>query len=157
MLVYQRVMGLIVFSWDLFHGDFMVIQYDSMGMSDWIVHGDFHGEIILSHPLRLTMLEIGAVWYDLWWRDSWDMTGLVNVWLGIFVNHITWKRICWRLYPQYLGDVKHWDIYQPLYNEIFLINHLAEYTLEMFCDWWLNHQRYNQFPLQQVLRADHHW
>jgi hypothetical protein len=45
----------------LFHCNFMVIQYDSMGMSDWIVHGDFHGEIILSHPLRLTMLEIGAV------------------------------------------------------------------------------------------------
>ena len=48
----------------LFHGDSIVIQYDSMGMSDWI-HGDFRGEIILSHPLRLTMLEIGAVWYDL--------------------------------------------------------------------------------------------
>ena len=27
--------------------------------------------------------------------------------------HITTTNICWNLYPQQLGDVKHWDIYQP--------------------------------------------
>ena len=28
--------------------------------------------------------------------------------------HITFKYLKRRLDPQYLGDVKHWDIYQPL-------------------------------------------
>ena len=42
---------------------------------------------------------------------------LVNVpWFGDFEHHQN-SRICWRLYPyiypQYLGDVKHQDIYQP--------------------------------------------
>ena len=25
---------------------------------------------------------------------------------GLGILNITWKRICWRLYPQYLGDVQ---------------------------------------------------
>ena len=28
--------------------------------------------------------------------------------------HIAKTNICWKLYAQELGDVKHWDIYQPL-------------------------------------------
>jgi hypothetical protein len=32
--------------------------------------------------------------------------------------NITWTSICWRLFPQYLGDVKNQDIYQPLNNDM---------------------------------------
>ena len=39
--------------------------------------------------------------------------GLMPFFGGDFVS-ISKTNICWRLDPKLLGDVKHWDIYQPL-------------------------------------------
>ena len=32
--------------------------------------------------------------------------------------NVTKPNICWRLSPKYFGDMKHWDIYQPLWKLI---------------------------------------
>ena len=41
--------------------------------------------------------------------------GLMSQLLGICFTSLS--HIYWRLYPQLLGDVNHWDIYHPLYIE----------------------------------------
>ena len=65
---------------------------------------------------------------------------LVNVpWFGDFEHHQN-SRICWRLYPyiyiypQYLGDVKHQNIYQPHPAKLS-----AQETLWQRQDWDLGH------------------
>ena len=46
--------------------------------------------------------------------------GLVNVPITIGdLFHITFPYLLEMKYPQELGDVKHWDIYQPLLNRHF--------------------------------------
>ena len=74
---------------------------------------------------RSLLASPGTLWLPPWKGcrgrrgDGWDMNqglGLMSLLLGIGGNHHQSPNICWRLYisPVELGDVKHWDIYQPL-------------------------------------------